>query len=689
MILDIDGLKHINEFFGLSEGDFVVEKICALIEEQIHAPDFVFRISGDEFGVVLHDWTVKNTAAEVNRWREETEKLSGIYDRPYRFSFAFGISYAGEKKHRTANEMIDEADERMYEEKLRRRRDACLDPDGGYVPLKKEQIQEDMDYPFEYLYQAFAKSTDDYVYICNMKTGVFRYAPEQVERFALPGEIVKNPLGYWKQIVHPDDWDRFYKANMEIGENKRDAHLVEFRARQRDGEYVWVRCRGQLIRNETGEPCLFAGTMHLMGRQNKVDPLTQLLNQQVFLDRIRQSVEDESAEQFAVMVLDVDNFRKFNEIYGKNFGDQTLQTLAKTIQALLPDNAGLYRLLNDHLGILMWNGCEADISRLYGKICQRLQKMKEWMQQKIQIQFSAGCAFYPKDGNTVDELYQYAEYAMQQAKDQGKNRLVIFNEEILVKKKYILEMIRKLREATENGFSGFYLQYQPQADTQTGKITGAEALVRFRDKEGTLFSPVDFIPVMEAEGMISRLGMWVLSTALKTALPWIRIDPMFTVSVNVSVQQLTEESFFDDVLRILEETEFLASNLILELTESCAVQNMDIFRAGFERMRNRGIRIAMDDFGTGYSSLEILKNAPVDEVKIDRGFVKGILNSRFDAEFITFVVAICHDVDIRVLLEGVETQEEYDFVKKMKLDHIQGFYFGRPMDGQKIEELLK
>lgn len=688
VMVDIDGLKRINEFFGMSEGDFTIKKVCELLAAQVQEPDFIFRVSGDEFGVVLHDCTMKDAAKAANRWREETEKLSGLYERPYRISFSFGISGAGKTSRRTANELLDEADERMYEEKLRRRKNLYLDPEAGSAPPTGEQLPDKLDYPFEYLYQALSRSTDDFVYLCNMKTGVFRYPPGQVALFDLPGEIVKDPLAYWKQIVHPDDWDRFYKSNMEIGENKRDAHFVEFRARQRNGEYVWIRCRGQLVRDESGEPCLFAGTMHLMGRQNKVDPLTQLLNQQVFLERICQSTQDEMVERLGVLVLDVDNFRQINEMYGRCFGDQTLQTIAKTIQALLPDNAGLYRLVNDHLGILMGNAGEKDIVSLFEKIRDYLGKMKEWRNQGIQIQISAGCALYPKDGKDVDKLYQYADYAMQQAKSRGKNQLAFFTEEIIRRKSQTLALIQKLRKAVENGFSGFFLQYQPQVDAQTGELVGVEALTRFRDGEGTLVPPDEFIPVMEAEGMIGALGSWVLKEALKTARSWIRTKPSFTVSVNVSAQQFVEEHFPEGVMQSLEDIGVPASGLILELTESCAVQNMETFRENFDWLRAQGIRIALDDFGTGYSSLEALKNAPVDVVKIDRGFVKDILHSRFDAAFISFVAAMCRDAGIRVCLEGVETREEYAFVKKMELDCIQGFYFGRPQEAEKISAKL-
>ena len=175
-----------------------------------------------------------------------------------------------------------------------------------------------------------------------------------------------------------------------------------------------------------------------------------------------------------------------------------------------------------------------------------------------------------------------------------------------------------------------------------------------------------------------------MRTALDAAKRWIKQDPMFTVSVNVSALQLLEDGFVETLKNVIAEKEFPCRNLIIELTESCTVKNICIFQERFEEIRAMGIRVAMDDFGTGYSSLELLKTAPVDIVKIDRGFVRDILHSTFDAAFISFVVAICHDAGIKVCLEGVETAMEHEFLKDRELDSFQGYYFGRPVPESEI-----
>lgn len=553
---------------------------------------------------------------------------------------------------------------------------------------ESEMKTVEMEYPSELLYEALKQSTDDFIYLCNMQTGVFCYPGALIEEFALPGEVVKEPIPYWEKIVHPDDWTRFVKSNEMIGKNGQDSHAVEFRARNRMEEYVWLRCRGQLIRDEAGNPSLFAGIMTKLGKQNKVDPLTQLWNYHEFLRVLTKKLESNSLEKLGIVILDIDYFRSVNEAYGRAFGDQVLRAAAQNIQALIPDNAGLFRLEKDRLGLLIDNASDQEILDLYRQIQEYLFCNVEGRQKKLSIEISAGCALFPRDGKMTEDLYQNAEFALSYAKNHGRNHLEFFNSEIMMEKRHSMDLIRKIREAVSNQFRGFYLNYQPQIGVRSEEIIGVEALMRFRDEEGMVIPPSEFIPVMEEQGLIQKAGLWMIREALRRSREWILQNPDFSVSINISPLQFMEKNFLQELMEILKEEFFPSKNLVVELTESCEIQNMELFKDKFEFLRNQGIRVAMDDFGTGYSSLEMLKKRLVDLVKIDRGFMEDILNSKFDATIISFVVALCHNVGIKVCQEGVETEEEYEFLKKLKLDCVQGYYFGRPTDGDEISRMV-
>lgn len=550
--------------------------------------------------------------------------------------------------------------------------------------MKNEKKNPALDCSSEALYNALENSTDDFVYYCDMKTGVFRYPVRQVEEFELPGPVVESPMTYWRKLVHPDDWERFYKSNMELGVNGKDVHSVEFRARNRMGQYVWLKCRGRLVRDKSGAPEVFAGIMTLMGRQNKIDPLTQLLNRAEFVRALSRGILEDMVEQMAVMVLDINDFRQINEVFDREFGDQLLKDLGQLIQGILPGNASLYRMENDRMSIILENGSQQDMVCLYRAIQGQLALLQEWRHRKVRIGVSAGCVMYPRDGVTVDELCRHVDYALQYAKSQGRDRMEVFSLDILAHKRHTLDLVRQLQDSILHDFRGFSLCYQPQIDARTGRMTGVEALLRWSGEDGNAVSPADFIPVLEQNGMISRVGMWVMETALRDGKKWLREDPGFTVSVNVSALQMLENSFIEELGALLAREHYPCKNLVIELTETCSVQNIHAFGERFQQIRSMGVRVAMDDFGTGYSSLEYLKTMPVDIVKIDRSFVKDILNSTFDAAFISFIVTICHDVGILVCLEGIEREEEFLFLKDKGLDCYQGYYFGRPQPREQI-----
>ena len=329
------------------------------------------------------------------------------------------------------------------------------------------------------------------------------------------------------------------------------------------------------------------------------------------------------------------------------------------------------------------------MERLYFAIKESIERLQEWKNQKLNIELSAGCSLYPKDGKTAEEIYKCTLFTLQSVKKMGKNQILFYSKNIMKSKSRIIELIRQLREDIAEDYRGFYLNFQPQVDAETRKMIGVEALVRWKNRDGDIVSPGEFIPVMEQNGMIYHAGLWMVRESFRACKEWIRIKPDFTISVNISAVQLLEERFSADFYKIIEEEDFPCRNLIVELTESYAVRNMNVFWEKFKNLRGHGIRIAMDDFGTGYSSLEVLKTAPIDIVKIDRAFLEDVLHSSFDATFISFVVAICHEVEIHVCQEGVETEDEYNFLKKMNSDCIQGYYFGKPVTESEITRQLE
>lgn len=526
------------------------------------------------------------------------------------------------------------------------------------------------------LYDALCRSTDDYIYMCDMPKNLFYFPQNMVDEFNLPGQLIENAAVLWGSLIHEDERQDFFDAFQDIIDGRTNIHCQDYRAINRDGNWVWLRCRGYLEHNTAGAPTIFAGIITNLAKKSKVDHVSGLPNKYVFEGHVRSQLAGQA--QGWLMLLGLDNFKHINNLYGLEFGDHVLRITAQRLQTLLPPQLQMFRLDGDVFGVLIPQKGLQELELLYGTIQTAFHQQQEFDGRRYTCTLSAGCTNLTGSTNNFKALFKQAEYALEYAKSEGKNRLSFYNAESMSGRERALSLIELLRESVEQNFKNFELYFQPQVDALTHGVVSAEALLRWRCDEFGVISPVEFIPLLEQTGMIRPVGHWVLSQAADVCLEWRKMRPNFTVSVNLSYLQLLEKNFIPQLTSSLKAKGLDASALHLELTESRIADGSRSLSLAFDELRELGFCLEMDDFGTGYSSLEILKNKPADIVKIDRAFVKDINRSDFDATFIRFVVSLCHSVGIRVCLEGVESWEEYALVKPMGLDTIQGFLFGRP-----------
>lgn len=685
VLYDINRLKEVNDQHGHAEGDYLIRSAANAVRGEFGPNDYGFRLSGDEF-VCVFLGDAASTREKVARSRIALSAFPRRTDPPYDMGFCFGIAEVDPEAPLEPYEAIALADQRMYEEKRRFRIDRNIsallnaEQSGKGVAVDPKTFT----YDESKLYDALVESTDDYLYVCNMKTGVFHYPRAMVEEFDLPSEVVENAAAVWGSKVHPDDRLAFLESNQEIVDARSTRHWVEYRAINRKGEWVRLRCRGRLILDAKGKPLLFAGFIANLGKKSKVDPLTGLFNKFEFEDEVRRRMEERPSEPISLMVLGIDDLRHINDRYDRAFGDEVIRFVAQRIQSALPEEARVYRLDGDEFAVIVND--EIDVLRgSYAHMGGMFQRQHDHDGRKFYCTLSGGVAQYPEDAETYESLVKYANYALEFAKGHGKKRCVNFSQPILAERVRELELMELLRDSVENGFKGFSLCYQPQVEAATGRVVGAEALARWRcDAYGDL-SPLEFIPLLEESGLIVPMGAWVLQRAVETCKRWREAIPTFTMSVNLSYRQLDEDGLAPLIVDTLRQAGLPPESLVVEMTESRFADDQQATHQLFDQLRMQGVRVAMDDFGTGYSSLGVLKTSPADIVKIDRAFIRDIRTSTFDATFIKFVVELCHAVGISVCLEGVETNEEYEVVGGMGLDYIQGFLFGRPLPENEFE----
>ena len=673
---DVNELKEVNDAYGHGEGDRLLQTISRAVRTVLDPQDYAFRLSGDEFIIVFHGSYADEAGRKIERIRQNLNEERQRRDMPYDVGFCCGILEVGPEDAICLPELLVEIDAKMYEQKRWfhiQRAEKRLESDG---PIKDETA---FTYDEGRLYDALVQSTDDYIYVCDMKTGTFRYPPAMVEEFDLPGEVIPNAAVVWGAKVHEHDRPAFLETNQEITDGRADSHCVEYRALNRRGEWVWLRCRGRVERDENGEPRLFAGLITNLGKKNKIDHLTGLFNKFEFEDAIRSRIQSRPDQALSVMVLGLDEMKHINDLYNREFGDEVIRIVSQKIQSLLSPDAVVYRLDGDEFGIVIRDGGKEQAKAVFDSIRDAFSRQQEYNGQKFYCTLSAGCAFYPDDGRTYLDLFKCADCSLDYAKSRGKNRLELFSRSLQAHRARLLELTEILRESIEQDFSGFELYYQVQVHADTCRIKGAEALARWRCAKYGTVPPSEFIPLLEESGLIEPAGRWIFQQAVAACAVWLQTYDDFTMSINLSCRQLDEPTFIQFMQETMEEAGVHPSHIIVELTETYIASSIRSMSRVFARIRALGMQIAMDDFGTGYSALEILKQAPADIVKIDRAFVKDIPNSHFDATFIRFVAELCHDAGIKVCLQGVETPEEYEAVRDMPLDYIQGYLFGRPV----------
>ncbi|GAB4256393.1 EAL domain-containing protein [Thermincola ferriacetica] len=420
------------------------------------------------------------------------------------------------------------------------------------------------------------------------------------------------------------------------------------------------------------------------------DPLTGLPNRILFKDRLTQTLAQakRSKQMLALMFLDLDRFKNINDTLGHATGDQFLQGISKRLTGCIRSGDTVARLGGDEFTLLLpqINHVE-DAIKVAQKIIDTFKKPWILGGHEFYITTSIGIALYPNDGEDAETLMKHADTAMYRAKERGNN-YQLYSPSMNEKAINRLEMEGALRKALER--EEFTVYYQPQINTDTGEIIGMEALVRWRHPERGIIPPADFIALAEETGLILPLGEWVLRTACRQNKKWQMAGyPPLRVTVNLSASQFQQQDLADRVSRILKETGLDPQWLELEITESIAMKDVAFTIKTLRQLRDMGIKIAIDDFGTGYSSLSYLKQIPSHTLKIDKSFVRDIAKNTEDGSIASAIIAMAQNLKLKVIAEGVETEEQLAFLKKQKCDEIQGFLFGKPVPPQEFEKLLK
>jgi diguanylate cyclase (GGDEF)-like protein/PAS domain S-box-containing protein len=415
------------------------------------------------------------------------------------------------------------------------------------------------------------------------------------------------------------------------------------------------------------------------------DPLTNLPNRVLFREQIeRQLKEAASGEQFALLYIDIDEFKGINDSLGHHVGDELLKTVANRIRGCIKESDLIARLGGDEFAVIQTAVASiADVENFVGRIYQEIRQPYQCLGHQLSTDASIGIAMAPQDGTDLDQLIKNADLAMYAAKSGGRRTHRFFEPSMDARAKARLMMEQDLRQALVSG--GFEIHYQPLLNLGNSEISGCEALLRWRHPERGMVSPAEFIPVAEDTALINELGDWVLRTACAEAATW---PDHIRLAVNVSPVQLKCQTLALRIAGALAASGLEPSRLELEITEAVLIRDDEAALAILHQLRAVGVRIALDDFGTGYSSLSYLKRFPFDKIKIDRCFVSDIEEADGSASIVQAVVNIAATLDMTTTAEGVETEAQRDILRKLGCTEMQGYLFSAPKPAADVKRLF-
>ena len=423
-----------------------------------------------------------------------------------------------------------------------------------------------------------------------------------------------------------------------------------------------------------------------LARLAHFDNLTTLPNRIFFNEILNKSISQAMRQRtsLAVLFIDLDRFKNINDALGHPAGDMVLREIAKRFQQALPAGDTIARLSGDEFIIVLNNLASAEFpSTIAEKILQCCTEPFKFNTNELFITPSIGICIYPANGISLEELQKNADTAMYNAKRAGGNMFQYYSSEMNTAAHEHLELEAALRKAIQN--QEFILYYQPKLDLASGKVSGVEALIRWESPEIGIISPDKFIPLAEETGLIIPIGEWALREACKTNKRWqdFGYEPI-SVAVNISAKQFQQQNLGELVSQVLAESGLGAKYLDLEITETAMMDNVENAIKKLTEIKKMGVEISVDDFGTGYTSISYLKRFPIDVLKVDQSFIKGIPANQDDIAIVSAVIAMAHNLGMSVVAEGVETEEQMQFLAEHTCDTIQGYFISAPLPENKI-----
>lgn len=527
----------------------------------------------------------------------------------------------------------------------------------------------------------------------DLRTDTVYFSPFWKQLLGLEDHEVGEAPSEWLDRVHPEDRERVQEELQQHLAGRSANFASQHRLQHADGSYRWMVLRGVARREEeTGQPLRIAGTLADVTASRLYDALTGLPNRTLMLDRVERAIaraRRKSELIFALLVVSLDRFEVVQTQLSEREIRTVLATAGKRLQQLMRTADTVARLEGPNFAIHLDEIRHvSDARRVAGRVAEALGAPIELGGREFRLSTSIGIALSVTGYERPEDIVRDAFVAMNQARAGGGNRQEMFDQKMQSEVELRMRLEADLRRALER--NEFQVFYQPIVSLDTWRISGFEALVRWRHPERGLVSPAEFIPVAEETGQIVPIGEWVLRESSRQMKHWQEEHPELdlSISVNLSGRQVAEPDLVDTVARIIDETGLRPGSLKLELTETLLMHHYEGAIQKMHDLRDMGIKLSIDDFGTGYSSLSHLHRFPIDFLKVDRSFVGRVGHDARESEIVRVIVGLGRNLGMKVIAEGVETSEQAGFLRDLECEFGQGYYFARPLDSEAAGALL-
>ena len=670
LFVDINSLRSVNGLFGHQEGDSYISNVAVLLMTGLRGAEHIYRMGGDEFLAIYRKTDEKTVIRDIKRVQDAC--IKGHESLGYIPELAIGYAIS-DPKYNNLRDVLRVADYMMYRNKADIKRDIVEDT------IRHTGTHLNLTGLTDRVFDAMCLTSEEYYpYLNNLETNVTRVAPAMVEYFGLEGEFIDNFGEKWLQHVHPDDVQEYVSDLSATMSGRKQYHFCRYRAKTKNGEYVELTCRGGVYHGRDGEPDVFAGYLVNHGATGMVDSSTGLRNHQAMYEYLAEALEKNN--DGVVMRLEIRNMNRIRMLYSGETGASLIRNLANDFANALGRNGEVFSNHGSNFIFCLPGFDEARANELYRQIRKHCKTGILTNEELIPVDITGGAVKIPDETlTTPSAVRQAALFAAEEAYYHNAGSLWFYGSTEQGSGTYNKDLLKTIQHDCVMNRTRFYLRFQPIIRAQTGEVTGAEALLRWRSDEVGEVSPARFIAFLENDPAYEPLGYDIIRHAVRIAGQIRKSLPEFRINVNITAIQLLSDDFITNVVKILEEEQYNPAYLMLELTERCTEMEFGLLNERVTELKKTGVHVALDDMGTGYSTIDLLLHLAADEIKLDMAFTRELQGIEKHEILTRTLCAAAARSNVDVCFEGVEDEQTVEYLKGYGDVLLQGYYFARPL----------